>query len=131
MGLEFDEAKDHLHARAFEVSRPDDIRSLVETGLQFDQGGNGFASLRCLDESADDRAVLRGTVERLFDRDHIRIGGGLPDELHHDVERLIRMVDDDVLRTDRGKAIAAVIADALRETRIVRSELPGRACRPR
>ena len=43
-------------------------------------------------------------------------------ELDDDVEALIGMMDDDVLLPDRGKAIAAEIADALGKARDVRGE---------
>ncbi|HWT11196.1 MAG TPA: polyphosphate kinase 1, partial [Allosphingosinicella sp.] len=44
------------------------------------------------------------------------------DELHHDVEALIRVVDDDVLGPDRGEAVAAELAHSLRETRRIGRE---------
>ena len=47
----------------------------------------------------------------------------LAQELHHDVERLVGMMDDQVLLADRREAITGVVADALREARIVRHEL--------
>ena len=61
--------------------------------------------------------ILRGAVERLLDRDDIRIGRRLAQELHHHVETLERMMDDDVLGADRGETVAAMIADALGKAR--------------
>ena len=58
VGLELDEAIDHLHAGAFQVARPFDVGGLVEAGLQFDQRGDGLARFRRLDQRRDDRAVL-------------------------------------------------------------------------
>ena len=43
-------------------------------------------------------------------------------ELHHHVERLVGVVDDQVLLPDRGEAVAAMIADALGKARIVGHE---------
>ena len=65
--------------------------------------------------------VLAGPVERLLDRDDTRIARRLPQELHHHVEALVGMVDDDVLVADRREAVAAV-ADTLREARVVGGE---------
>ena len=46
----------------------------------------------------------------------------LAQELHHHVEALERVVDDDVLGADRGEAVAAEIADALGKARRVGRE---------
>ena len=97
VGLELDEAVDHLHAGALQVARPADVGLLVEARLELDQRGDRLAGLGRLDQRRDDRAVLAGAVERLLDRDHGRIARRLAQELHHDVEALVRMVDDDVL----------------------------------
>ena len=64
----------------------------------------------------------RGAVKRLLDGNHVGIARGLLQELHHHIERFVRMVDDQVLLPDGGKAIAAVVADALGIARIVRHE---------
>ena len=61
-------------------------------------------------------------VERLLDRDDVRIARRLIEELHHHVERFVRVMDDQVLLADRREAVAALIADALGEARIVRHE---------
>ena len=66
---------------------------------------------------------MAGAIERLLDRDHRRIPRRLAQELHNDIEAFIRMMDHDVLCPDGSKAIAAKIADTLRETGIVGREL--------
>ena len=68
-----------------------------------------------------DGAVWRGAIERLLDRHHVGIGGGLAQELHHHVEALEGMMDDDVLGADGGEAVAAMIADALGKARRYRA----------
>ena len=50
-------------------------------------------------------------------------------ELHDDVEELVRMVDDQVLLPDRGEAVAAMVADALRESADCRARIRDRAGR--
>ena len=72
--------------------------------------------------AAHDRAVGRGAVERLLDRDHVGIARRLLQELHHHVEDLVGVMDDDVLLPDRREAVAAVVADALGKARIVGHE---------
>ena len=76
-----------------------------------------------LDQRLDDRAVLRRPVERLFDGDHLRVARRLLQELNDDVEALIRVVDEDVFCADGREAVAAVLADALREARLIGREL--------
>ena len=64
-----------------------------------------------------------GAVERLLDRDHVRIARRLLQELHHHVEGFVGVMDDEVLLPDRGEAVAAMIADALGKARIIGHEL--------
>ncbi len=135
VGLELDEAIDHLHAGAFQIARPFDVGLLVEARLELDQRGDGLAGFRRLDQRLDDGAVLGGAIERLLDRHDVGVGRGLAQELDHDVETLERMMDQKILGADGGKAIAAMIADALGEARdigrelqvrpLVEDELPG------
>ena len=121
VGLELDEAVDHLDARAFEIARPFDVGLLVEAGLQLDHDGDRLAGLGRVLQRLDDRRALRCAVERPFDRHDVGIGGRLFQELQHDVERLVRVMDDDVLLADGGEAIALMLADALGETADVRA----------
>ncbi len=123
MGLEVDEAVDDLHAGALEVARPADVGLLVEARLELDQRRHRLAGFGGRDQLLDDRRIGRGAVECLLDRHHGRIARRLVQELHHDVEALVGMVDDDVLGADGGEAIAAEVADALGEASIVGREL--------
>ena len=121
VGLELDEAEDDLRAGALEIARPLDVGLLVEARLELDQRHDRLAGLGRLGQRRDDRAVVRGAVERLLDGHDIGIAGRLAHELHHDVEGFVRVVDDDVLLADGGEAIAAMIADALGKARARRA----------
>ena len=127
VGLELDEAVDDLRARPLEIPRPADVGLFVETRLELDERGDRLAGLRRLDQGSDDRAVGRGAVERLLDRDDIRIVRRLVEELNDDVERFVRVVDDEILLPDRGEAIAAELLDPLGKSRVVRRKLEVRA----
>ena len=107
VGLELDEAIDDLRARALEIPRPADVGLFVEARLEFDERGDRLAGLRRFDEGSDDRAVGRGAIERLLDRDDVGIVRRLVEELDDDVERFVRMMDDEIFLPDRGEAIAA------------------------
>ena len=50
VGLQLDEAEDHLHAGALEVARPADVGLLVEARLQLDQRGDRLAGLGRFDQ---------------------------------------------------------------------------------
>ena len=123
VGLQLDEAVHDLHAGAFQVARPFDVGFLVEAGFQLDHRRHRLAGFDRILQRLDDRRGLAGAVERPFDRHHVRIGGRLLQELQHHVERLVGVVDDDVLLADGGEAIAVVLADALREAADERLEL--------
>ena len=123
MRLQFDEAEHHLRAGAFEIARPAYIGGLVEARLEFDEGGHRLAGFRRLDEGAHDRTVGGGAIERLLDRDDIGIGRRLVQELDHDVEGFVRVMDDEILLLDREKTIAAIVADAFGKARIIGLEL--------
>ena len=86
VGLQLDEAVDDLHAGAFEIARPADVGLLVEARLEFDHRGDRFAGFGGLRERLHDRRIRRGAVERLFDRDDVRIARRLMQEIHHHVE---------------------------------------------
>ena len=122
VGLQRDEAVDHLHARALEVACPADVALLVEPGLELHQCRYRLAGVGSLDQGRHDRAILAGAVERLLDRHHVRVARRLLDELHHHLEALVRMVDDEILVADGGEAIAAEVLDAFRKARRVGGE---------
>ena len=122
VGFQLREPVHHLHAGGFQGAGEADIGFLIEAGAQFHHGGDGLAGLGGLDQGLDDRAVAAGAVEGLLDRHHGGVLGGLAEELHHDVEALERVVDDDVLGADGGEAITGEIADAFGEARGVGRE---------
>ena len=113
VGLQIHEAVDHLRARPLQRPRPANVRLLVEARFELDQGGDRLAGLRRLDERTHDGRVVRGAVERLLDRDHGRVVRRLAQELDHHVEGFVRVVDDDFLVANGGKAVAGEVADAL------------------
>src|SRR6185312_9203441 len=53
------------------------------------------------------------SVLTIGDSADVGVAGGLLQELHHDVEGFVWVVDHKILLPDRGKAVAAMIADAL------------------
>ncbi|PAV67574.1 hypothetical protein WR25_22199 [Diploscapter pachys] len=81
-----------------------------------------FARLRRGDQRVDDGRLLAGAVQRLLDRDDVRVCRRLLQEGEHHIKGFVRVVDDDVLRPDRRETIAAEFADALGKARHERQE---------
>ncbi len=123
VGLDVHEPVDDLHPGAFEVARPPDVALLIEAGLELNHRRDRLAGLCRLDQGGDDGRVLGGPVQGLLDRDHRRVVRRLAQELHHDVERLVRVVNDDVLGLNGGEAIAAEVTDPLGKARDIGLEL--------
>ena len=127
VSLQLDETEHHLRAGALEIAGPTNVGLLVETRLQLDQRGDRLARFGRFDQRANDRTVGRSAIERLLDRHDVGIARRLDEELHHDVEGFVGMVDDEILLTDRGEAVAAVVAHAFGKTRIDRRKLQFRS----
>src|SRR4029079_18810332 len=102
VGLEPDEAVDDVGARLLELAGPDDVRLLVEAGLDLDEDDDLLAALGGADQVADDRAVARGPVERHLDRQDLGVVDRLADEpLRRRREALVRVVDEEVAEAAR------------------------------
>ena len=93
----------------------------------------------CLPASAasisacDDRRVARRAVERLLDRQHVGIVGGLAHELHDRIERLVGMVQQQIAFADHREHIgraAQAPRNRRRERRIVQRRLVDADQRP-
>src|SRR3546814_2576167 len=105
----FRSAVDALHPGAFQRRRPDEVLLLSEARLDLLHGRHRLARLGRVDQRAYDRRLLARAIERLLDRDHIRVGRRLPQEGEHHVKAFIGMVDDDVLGLGGGEAIAVML----------------------
>ncbi len=105
MRLEAEEAVDDVRPRLLEHARPDDVRLLVEAGLELDDRGHLLAALGRADERLDDGRVAARAVERLLDREHVGVVGGARDELDDAVERLVRVLEQHVLLAEDGEDV--------------------------
>ena len=97
-----DQAVDDVAARLLELAGPADVGLLVEAGLDLDDHQHLLAGLGGVDQGVDDRRVTGGAVERLLDRQHVRVGRGLLEEaLHRRGERVVGMVEQYVVPPGR------------------------------
>ena len=106
--LQPDHAVDDVDPGLLEGAGLDDVVLLVEPGLELDQRGHLLAVLGGAGQGGDDRVVVGGPVERLLDRQDLRVVGRLLDELDDRAERLVGVVDQDVLLADGGEDVRAV-----------------------
>ena len=105
VGLEADDPVDDVDAGLLERPGLDDVVLLVEPGLELDQRRHLLAVLGGAGQGGDDRVVVGGPVERLLDRQHLRVLGRLLDELDDRAERLVGVVDQDVVLADRAEDV--------------------------
>ncbi len=108
MGLQPHHAVDHVDALALEGAGPADVALLVEARLQLDEYRDVLAVGRGLHQLLDGRRVAADAVQRLLDGEHVRVVGGGAKELHHWVERVVRVVKQHVPVADGGEQLAAL-----------------------
>ena len=96
MGLESGHTINNIHSRFAHHAGPLDIRGLVETSLQFNHSRDLLPVPRRRDQCLHNRGIRAGAVERLLDRQHMRILRRLRQKIHDRLEAVIRMVQQDV-----------------------------------
>src|SRR6266581_46806 len=100
-----DYAVHHVRADFLELRRPVQIRFLVEAREQLDDDRDLLAPLRSVDQVLHQNRVGAGPIHGLLDRDHAGIVDRLLQEVDHGVERLKRMVQQDVAFPDDTEQI--------------------------
>ena len=104
--LESDDAVDHMHAGAFELAGPHDVRVLIEPRFDLDEREDLLAGVRSVNQRVDDRRIAGRAVQRLLDGEHLRVGGRLGEErLHGSREGIVGMVQQDVALADGGENV--------------------------
>ncbi len=118
MRLEPHQPVDDVHAGLLQLARPADVGLLVEAGLDLHQRHDLLAGLGGVDQRVDDRGVAGRAVERLLDRQHVRVGRGLLDEpLHARGERVVGMVHQHVALAEGGEDALRVLPVGERRVR--------------
>ena len=103
---------------SLELPSPVDVRLLVEAGLDLDEDDDLLALLGGPDEVVDDLRVERRPVERLLDREDVRVVGRLLDQpLDARREALVRVVDEDVARLDGREHVGRLVVIGRQEPR--------------
>ena len=84
-----------------------DVALLVEARGQLDQDGHLLVALGRPLQAGDDRRADAGAVQRLLDREHVGIVGGLRDQRDHRVVGLVGVVQQDVALVQQLEQVAA------------------------
>ena len=82
-----------------------DVGGLLEARHELDDDRDFLARAGGIDERIDDGRVRSGPVQRLLDREHLRVGRRLAQEVDHRREAVEGMVQQDVLLADRLKEV--------------------------
>ena len=120
--LQAEHAIDDLRSRMLEALGPVDVRFLVEARHQLDDDGHFLAAPRRFDQRLHQHRVDAGAIHRLLDRHDIGIVRCLADELDHRLERLVRMMEEDVVLADRFQDVG-LFPEPDRESRNERRKL--------
>ena len=91
VGLEADHAVDHYRAGLLQAAGQLQVGLFVEAGAQLDHRGDLLAVACRLDQGVDDLRVGTAAVQGLLDRQHVRILGGLAQQVDHRGEGLERV----------------------------------------
>ncbi len=117
-----DDAVDDLDAGLLQARRDLDVGRLVEARAQLDHGRDLLAVARGLHQRRHEGRVVAGAVERLLDRQHVRVLGGGAHELDHRQEGLVGVVQHDVAAADPLEGVLRLLVElghARREARVL------------
>ena len=98
-----DDAVDHVRADFLELARPADVGFLVEARHQLEHDRDFLAVLRGADQRLHQDRVGAGAVDRHLDADDLRVGCRLVEQVDDRLERLVRVVQQDVAAADASK----------------------------
>ncbi len=118
MNLQAGKTVNHVHAVAFHLFGPVDVLLFVKTGFELNHRSHLFAAAARFEQILGDRRIASCAIQRLLNRDNVRITSSLLQKFKHAVERVIRMVDHDVMLADLVKA-AVVRVKRLEHLRMV------------
>ncbi len=122
MRLVADDAVHHLRAHSLQPLRPVDVRFFVKTSLQLDDHHHFLAAPRCLDQEVHQLGLAAGAIDRLLDRQHVRVFNRFAQQLHHRLEALKRVMQHHIALGQAIKHRFAARQPPLRPDRLVRQE---------
>ena len=103
VGFKAHHAVDHLGTDGLQHLGPVDIRFLVKAGLQLDNDHHLFAPAHRLPQQIHHLRIGPGAVNRLLDRQHLRVVHGFAQELQKQVKAFKGLMDQHVAFLQAGK----------------------------
>ena len=103
--LEPDEAVHHVGAGRLEGLGPFDVALLVEARLELDQDRDLFPVVGSVQKRLHDGCVAPYAIERPLHGQHVRVAGRLAGQLQHGAERVVGMVQEDVVTAHHGEHV--------------------------
>ena len=97
MGLQVNDAVNHLCTGKFQLSCQFNIGLFIKPRLELNHGGNVYSCLCRFHQGLDNGRILAGAVKRLLDGDHVFVLAGLADELDHYIKAFIGVVNNNIL----------------------------------
>ena len=110
-----DDVRPHL----LEALSPANVGLLIEAGGQLEENRDLLSGVGGASQSPDDRRVTAGPIQGLLDRQHVGVRRSLADEPDDGIERLVGVVEQDVLFLDGGEEVLGL-------SKIDRGERPQR-----
>ena len=101
-----DQAIDHMHAGLFELAAPLDVVGFIEAGPQLHHRRDLFTVAGRFHQRADNPGIAARAIESLLDGQHAGVAGGFFQELHHRIETLVGMVQENIAPANGGEQIA-------------------------
>ena len=101
--LEPDNAVHHLHTNRFKLFGPVDVGLFVKTRFQLHHGRDFLATANGLAQQIHHGRVATSPINRLLDRQHIRVHDGFAQKREHAVETLKRLVNHHIARFETCK----------------------------
>ena len=107
-----------MHARIFQLARPQNVARLIKACPQFNQHRYLLATLCGADETGNEWAITRGAIQALLDANHLGVGSRVLNEfLHRALERFVRVMQQNVASANGCKDICVIIIQASRRQR--------------
>ena len=110
------DAVHHLRPHFLQVRGQLDVRRLVEPRPQFDDHQHLLAGRGGIHQCLHHRGIRAGAIQRLPDGEHVRVAGGLAQEVHHWGERIEWVMQQHIAFADGGEHVHGAL-DAARDAR--------------
>ena len=108
MRLEAHQAVNYMAAGLFQAPRPQDVVFLIKACLKLHQHRHLLAIFGCTRQGCNNGTIAAYTVQRLLNRQHLRVIRRSAHQLNNGVKAFVRVVQKNVTCADSGKQITVI-----------------------